>query len=271
MDTNGQPGLLLEQAPLEGEEEVQKQPARDSQDQEVSPAEGEGQQTADGADSPYVYDQCIVDLRLQLWPEDGDPNGRLVFICVTTHEDDPLVRFLRYAELGELPAPIRELLKQLEVALPERGRQAAERRRQKEGEQRRTEERQKLIAAARRPTQQPKPVTSTPTLLSTTAQTAAREPQAPPQQTPQDATVKLKTLPTGFGWSQRQGEAGIEYRIMRYRDGAALTEWGSDPEEIFARAELSIKAEVAAKNWKPQAGASAPAGQGMAQTNLFGS
>ncbi len=82
---------------------------------------------------PYEFDRCIVQIAIQLLPDDGDANGRPVLIGVRTHLDAPIVQMTRANDLSALPTAITTLVEQLKGELPARE-QAARERREKEKE-----------------------------------------------------------------------------------------------------------------------------------------
>lgn len=75
---------------------------------------------------PYDFDHCTVQIAIQLLPDDGDVNGRMVVVGVRSHLDSPLLRLVRLNELGPLPALVGELLDALKADLPTREQAARE-------------------------------------------------------------------------------------------------------------------------------------------------
>ena len=69
---------------------------------------------------PYDFDHCTVQIAIQLLPDDGDPNGRMVVLGARSHLDSPILRFIHLNELGTLPPVINTLLDQLKSELPSR-------------------------------------------------------------------------------------------------------------------------------------------------------
>lgn len=100
-------------------------------------------------DPPYVFDECVVDLRIIMLPHDGNAAGRDIVVSVTTHDDDPLIAHLRESELGGLPAPVAALIGQLKQSLAGRGQAAVEKRNRAEEERRRAAERRNLTTKPR--------------------------------------------------------------------------------------------------------------------------
>jgi hypothetical protein len=79
-------------------------------------------------DEPYVFNDCTVNINIQLLPEDGDEDGREVIIAVSSHIEGPLVELTRLRLLGELPPPVAELVRLHEQRLPALGEARAEQR-----------------------------------------------------------------------------------------------------------------------------------------------
>jgi hypothetical protein len=125
------------------------------------------------ANEPYTFEQCTITLTLQFWPEDSDPQGRLVLVSARNHRDSPLISLARVTELGPLPPQAAELLERLRAELPERERAHAER------------EAERKQAAVKTPpaSRKGKPVSKPPA--------AAPQPPKPPQavQPPQAANT----------------------------------------------------------------------------------
>jgi hypothetical protein len=78
------------------------------------------------AKQPYDFDHCTVQIAIQLLPDDGDANGRMVVVGVRSHLDTPILRLVRLNELGSLPPPVNELLDALKAELPAREQAARE-------------------------------------------------------------------------------------------------------------------------------------------------
>lgn len=75
---------------------------------------------------PYDFDQCTVQIAIQLLPDDGDTNGRRVVVGVRSHLDVPILRLVRLNEIGPLPPLVATLLDELKAELPTRERAARE-------------------------------------------------------------------------------------------------------------------------------------------------
>ncbi|CAG0941140.1 hypothetical protein ANRL1_00402 [Anaerolineae bacterium] len=69
---------------------------------------------------PYAFDHCTIQIAIQLLPNDGDPNGRQVVVGVRSHLDAPILRLVRWHEIGALPPLVDELLNALKAELPAR-------------------------------------------------------------------------------------------------------------------------------------------------------
>ncbi|CAG0944398.1 hypothetical protein ANRL1_01735 [Anaerolineae bacterium] len=74
----------------------------------------------------YDFDHCTVQIAIQLLPDDGDVNGRMVVVGVRSHLDTPILRFVRANELGTLPPIFTSLLDELKAELPAREQAARE-------------------------------------------------------------------------------------------------------------------------------------------------
>lgn len=75
---------------------------------------------------PYDFDHCTVQIAIQLLPDDGDPNGRMVVLGARSHLDSPILQFIHLNELGTLPPVINTILDQLKSELPAREQAARE-------------------------------------------------------------------------------------------------------------------------------------------------
>ncbi|MGG6262936.1 hypothetical protein ACQ4M3_24325 [Leptolyngbya sp. AN03gr2] len=69
---------------------------------------------------PYQWGECYVSVGLKIFPNDGNSAGPLVCIGAKTHNDPPILKFVRLSELAPLPGPIQTVLDQLQAELPER-------------------------------------------------------------------------------------------------------------------------------------------------------
>jgi hypothetical protein len=75
---------------------------------------------------PYAFELCTVQIALQLLPDDGDPNGRMVVVGVRSHLDAPILHLVHLNEVGTLPPIVNALLDELKVELPTREHAARE-------------------------------------------------------------------------------------------------------------------------------------------------
>ncbi|MEG4506156.1 hypothetical protein QUA81_21145 [Microcoleus sp. F6_B4] len=69
-------------------------------------------------EEPYIFEKCTVELHLTFKPDDGHPDGRIVIISASSHRDFPVSEKIRESSLGELPLPLKELLKELVADFP---------------------------------------------------------------------------------------------------------------------------------------------------------
>ncbi len=91
-----------------------------------SPTDADADERCDIEKQPYDFDHCTVQIAIQLLPDDGDANGRMVVVGVRSHLDTPILRLVRLSELGPLPPLVNELLDALKTELPARGQAARE-------------------------------------------------------------------------------------------------------------------------------------------------
>ncbi len=75
---------------------------------------------------PYKFEQCTVQIAIQLLPDDGREGGRPVIVGVRSHLDAPIVRAITLNNLGALPPIVVELLDELRCELPKRDLHARE-------------------------------------------------------------------------------------------------------------------------------------------------
>ena len=83
---------------------------------------------------PYAFDHCTVQIAIQLLADDGDPNGRMVVVGVRSHLDAPILRVVRWNEIGPLPPIVNTLLDELKAELPAREQAAREQFEKKQAE-----------------------------------------------------------------------------------------------------------------------------------------
>ena len=69
-------------------------------------------------EEPYILEKCTVELHMTFKPDDGHPDGRIVIISASSHRDFPVSEKIRESSLGELPPPLKELLKELVADFP---------------------------------------------------------------------------------------------------------------------------------------------------------
>jgi hypothetical protein len=97
---------------------------------------------------PYDFDHCTVQVAIQLLPDDGDANGRMVVVGVRSHLDAPILRVTRLNELGALPPLVTVLLAELKADLPNREQAARQAIAKKKEESAR---RKSVVTASRTP------------------------------------------------------------------------------------------------------------------------
>jgi hypothetical protein len=95
---------------------------------------------------PYDFDHCTVQIAIQLLPDDGDAQGRMVVVGVRSHLDVPILRVTRLNELGALPPLVNALLDQLKAELPTREQAARDAFEKKKTEQ---AERKSVVTASK--------------------------------------------------------------------------------------------------------------------------
>ncbi len=94
--------------------------------QSTADADADADERCEIEKQPYDFDHCTVQIAIQLLPDDGDANGRMVVVGVRSHLDTPILRLVRLNELGSLPPPVNELLDALKAELPAREQAARE-------------------------------------------------------------------------------------------------------------------------------------------------
>jgi hypothetical protein len=133
------------EAAEEEEEETEDASAEETTDAETSPPNTSTDSTSSNATQstsptsqvekderseiekqPYDFDHCTVQIAIQLMPNDGDANGRMVVVGVRSHLDTPLLRLVRLNQFGTLPPVVIDLLNALIAELPAREQAARE-------------------------------------------------------------------------------------------------------------------------------------------------
>ncbi len=74
----------------------------------------------EGESEPYEFNLCTVKIHIIIRPEDGHPEGRIVEITATSHDDLPLLTQVRENSIGAWPSALQELLQRLASSLPNR-------------------------------------------------------------------------------------------------------------------------------------------------------
>ena len=74
----------------------------------------------EGESEPYEFNLCTVKIHIVMRPEDGHPEGRIVEITATSHDDLPLLTQVRENSIGAWPSVLQELLQRLASNLPNR-------------------------------------------------------------------------------------------------------------------------------------------------------
>jgi len=74
----------------------------------------------EGESEPYEFNLCTVKIHIIMRPEDGHPEGRIVEITATSHDDLPLLTQVRENSIGAWPSVLQELLQRLASNLPNR-------------------------------------------------------------------------------------------------------------------------------------------------------
>ncbi|MFN6474029.1 MAG: hypothetical protein RMY36_030740 [Nostoc sp. SerVER01] len=68
----------------------------------------------------YEFPNCPITISLQIFPEDGSPEGRQILIGIRNHQDPPIFKSHRSNDLACIQQLIDELLAQLQAELPAR-------------------------------------------------------------------------------------------------------------------------------------------------------
>ncbi|MEG3932839.1 hypothetical protein QT990_16550 [Microcoleus sp. T3_B1] len=74
----------------------------------------------EGESEPYEFNFCTVKIHIIMRPDDGHPEGRIVEITATSHDDLPLLTQVRENSIGAWPSALQELLQRLASNLPNR-------------------------------------------------------------------------------------------------------------------------------------------------------
>lgn len=74
----------------------------------------------EGESEPYEFNLCTVKIHIIMRPDDGHPEGRIVEITATSHDDLPLLTQVRENSIGAWPSALQELLQRLASNLPNR-------------------------------------------------------------------------------------------------------------------------------------------------------
>lgn len=92
--------------------------AEEDEENTVSETEESHNLQSEHQEEPYIFEKCTVELHLTFKPDDGHPDGRIVIISASSHRDFPVSEKIRESSLGELPLPLKELLKELVADFP---------------------------------------------------------------------------------------------------------------------------------------------------------
>ncbi len=109
------------------EQEIQSQPAqKESLPNAKSKSDDDEDQRCELEKQPYKFEQCTVQIAIQLLPDDGREGGRAVIVGVRSHLDAPIVRATSLNKLGALPPIVVDLLDELRGEMPKRDLHARE-------------------------------------------------------------------------------------------------------------------------------------------------
>ncbi|MEH2067906.1 MAG: hypothetical protein V7K47_07020 [Nostoc sp.] len=78
----------------------------------------------------YEFSNCPITVNLQIFPEDGSPEGRQILIGIRNHQDPPIFKSHRLNDFADIPQLLNELFVQLQAELPARLVAAIEREQQ---------------------------------------------------------------------------------------------------------------------------------------------
>jgi hypothetical protein len=92
--------------------------AEEDEENAVSETEESHNLQSEHQEEPYILEKCTVELHMTFKPDDDHPNGRIVIISASSHRDFPVSEKIRESSLGELPPPLKELLKELVADFP---------------------------------------------------------------------------------------------------------------------------------------------------------
>jgi hypothetical protein len=85
------------------------------------------EETTTGTKEPYDWEKMTIHIGITIFPDDENPDGRLITLAAWSHKDPPLLESVRANKFGS--TTISGLLEQLKGALPSRQELALERRR----------------------------------------------------------------------------------------------------------------------------------------------
>lgn len=94
--------------------------AEEDEENTLSETEESSNLQSEPQEEPYIFDKCTVELHLTFKPDDGHSEGRIVIISASSHGDFPVSQTIKESSLGELPPPLKELLKELVADFPNR-------------------------------------------------------------------------------------------------------------------------------------------------------
>ena len=92
--------------------------AEEDEENAVSEIEESHNLQSEHQEEPHILEKCTDEVHLTFKPDDGHPDGRIVIISASSHRDFPVSEKIRESSLGELPPPLKELLKELVADFP---------------------------------------------------------------------------------------------------------------------------------------------------------
>ncbi len=115
-----------DEAPIDEQKNHSQSSSKESSPDSKSKSDDDEDERCELEKQPYKFEQCTVQIAVQLLPDNGREGGRRVIVGVRSHLDAPIVRATSLNELGSLPPVVIELLDELKGEMPKRDLHARE-------------------------------------------------------------------------------------------------------------------------------------------------